>query len=521
MAARRNARNQNDRVIRQVGRELAREEAVRERGEQQTAKERHLQVRRDEAAALTAKADQARDALDGLLREALTRPVRALDLVTLRVVPADPPLHLGADAESIPPPGWASVPAEPGAVGRMLGGQARHERAVAEARARLESATAAHAEAEGARQQRVIAAQRRHAERVDAARRQAKEQNAAVDRLIEGVPARDRHAVSDYYQLVIDSVRDPAGFPSARRAAYVPESELLAVEWDLPRFAIVPEDGTYRYLKARDEIDHVRPVPLAQRRALYQRVIAQIALRALRFAFEADPGDLVTTVAFIGMMDDIDPATGQEVRRCLITLRATREQFSRVVLEHVDPVKCVRDHFSAEVSEHPDELAAVMPVLNFDLTDPRVIDAVDVLSEIDVRPNLLDYKGRKFEQFVHNLFEAMGLQVQLFKPGGDDGVDCTVYNPDPIFGGKFSVQAKCWEPRRTVPPTYVRDLYGTMMNEGASKGILITTSGFGPASYAFANGKPLTLLTGEELLGLCRKYGIPARILPTDRRGTP
>jgi restriction system protein len=33
-----------------------------------------------------------------------------------------------------------------------------------------------------------------------------------------------------------------------------------------------------------------------------------------------------------------------------------------------------------------------------------------------------------------------------------------------------------------------------MQNEGATKGILVTTSGYGQASHEFANGKPLDLL---------------------------
>jgi hypothetical protein len=40
----------------------------------------------------------------------------------------------------------------------------------------------------------------------------------------------------------------------------------------------------------------------------------------------------------------------------------------------------------------------------------------------------------------------------------------------------------------------VRDLYGTVMNEGATKGILVTTSDYGKDSYEFAKDKPLTLL---------------------------
>jgi restriction system protein len=45
------------------------------------------------------------------------------------------------------------------------------------------------------------------------------------------------------------------------------------------------------------------------------------------------------------------------------------------------------------------------------------------------------------------------------------------------------------------------------MNEGANKGILVTTSDYGPDAYGFAKGKPLTLLNGGNLLHLLEKHG--------------
>ena len=56
-----------------------------------------------------------------------------------------------------------------------------------------------------------------------------------------------------------------------------------------------------------------------------------------------------------------------------------------------------------------------------------------------------------------------------------------------------------------------------MQNEGASKGILVTTSGYGRASFEFAEGKPLELLSGANLLYLLKEHGdIEARIEPPD-----
>jgi restriction system protein len=50
------------------------------------------------------------------------------------------------------------------------------------------------------------------------------------------------------------------------------------------------------------------------------------------------------------------------------------------------------------------------------------------------------------------------------------------------------------------------------MNEGATKGILVTTTDYGPDAYDFAKGKSITLLNGANLLYLLEKHGHQARI---------
>ncbi|MFF5230667.1 restriction endonuclease [Dactylosporangium sp. NPDC000521] len=71
---------------------------------------------------------------------------------------------------------------------------------------------------------------------------------------------------------------------------------------------------------------------------------------------------------------------------------------------------------------------------------------------------------------------------------GDGGVNCVAYDPTPIRGGKYVIQAKLYD--KTVPPTAVRDLYGTRAHEGAKSGILITTSGYGPSRPTASSDVP-------------------------------
>jgi restriction system protein len=50
------------------------------------------------------------------------------------------------------------------------------------------------------------------------------------------------------------------------------------------------------------------------------------------------------------------------------------------------------------------------------------------------------------------------------------------------------------------------------MNEGANRGILITTAGFGPDSYEFAKDKPISLVDGQNLIVMLQKHGKKFRI---------
>src|SRR5207244_4535918 len=134
----------------------------------------------------------------------------------------------------------------------------------------------------------------------------------------------------------------------------------------------------------------------------------------------------------------------------------------------------------------------------------------NALAELDQRPNLMELSPTEFEALIQNLFTKMGLEARQTRPSRDGGVDCVAWDPRPIFGGKVIIQAKRY--KHTVGVSAVRDLYGTMQNEGASKGILVTTSGYGKSSFSFADGKPLELLSGTHLLYLLAEHaGLEAR----------
>jgi restriction system protein len=149
------------------------------------------------------------------------------------------------------------------------------------------------------------------------------------------------------------------------------------------------------------------------------------------------------------------------------------------------------------------------------MVDPRFVAESDALSVLDQRPNLMDLSPTEFETLIQNLFTKMGLEARQTRPSRDGGVDCVAWDPRPIFGGKVVIQAKRY--KNTVGVSAVRDLFGTLQNEGASKGILVATSGYGQASFDFAQNKPIELIDGANLLYLLSEHaGIEAKIMPPE-----
>lgn len=358
--------------------------------------------------------------------------------------------------------------------------------------------------------------QQRESERVEAleqARAQygadARNSRARVDKLKEDLAAGVPTAVTSYVELVLERSEYPDSFPRASRIAYIQESKQVVVEIELPGTDVIPEAASYSYVKSKDTVTS-KARPKTQIRDLYASIVSQITIRTLHEIFESDRFQLVDSIVLSGYVDTIDPGTGLPIQPYLVSVRTTRETFEGIDLRFVDPAACLA-RLSATVSKSPAELAPVRPVLEFSMVDPRFIEEVDVISTLDQRPNLLELSPSEFESLISNLFEKMGLETRLTQASRDGGVDCVAFDPRPIFGGKVVIQAKRY--KDTVGVSAVRDLYGTVQNEGASKGILVTTSGYGPAAYEFAAGKPLELLSGSHLLHLLEEYaGIEARI---------
>jgi restriction system protein len=300
----------------------------------------------------------------------------------------------------------------------------------------------------------------------------------------------------------------PTFVPPEFELRFDEESKILIVEHKFP------DIGGLRWTKGV-QLKSGRVVKAANQKEAKEAAARLYPILCLRLACEVarvDYDNLISAVVINGWADYTDRSTGRPKLAYCASLFATKEQLLSINLTAADPIAA----FSAlkGVAARSLELTPIAPILRLNTEDKRFVEAKEILGSMDKGENLAAMNWEDFEHLCRQIFEmafaGSGAEVKVTQASRDQGVDAVIFDPDVIRGGKIVVQAKRYT--NTVEVSAVRDLYGAVINEGATKGILVTTSHFGPDAYGFAKDKPITLLNGEELLGLLEKYGYKFRI---------
>lgn len=336
--------------------------------------------------------------------------------------------------------------------------------------------------------------------------------NAAIEARKDAYFAGSPDAIVEYCDMVLSASQYPDYFHNEWDLDYNPETKVLLVDYRLPAPSQIPTLKEARYVQSRDETveSHINEGQAAK---LYDSVLYQIALRTIHELYEADVIEALQSITLNGWVTSTDRATGNESTACVLSVQATRAEFLAINLAAVDPKACFKA-LKGVGSSQLHSLTAVPPIMQMRRDDGRFVTAREIAETLDDSANLAAMSWEDFEHLIREVFErefsSTGGEVKVTRASRDGGVDVVAFDPDPIRGGKIVIQAKRYT--NTVGVAAVRDLYGTLLNEGATKGILVSTSDYGPDAYAFAKDKPLTLLNGANLLHLLEKHGHRARI---------
>ena len=341
---------------------------------------------------------------------------------------------------------------------------------------------------------------------------QQKKYNAEIDEFQKQYRDRVPEAIARYCTEVVSRSEYPDSFPRDCAVSFDPEAGLLALDFELPPQKSIPNKKQIKYLVNRGEFQET-PISDAESRRLYDEILYQICLRTLNELFHADEIDAIKVIVFNGWVHAIDKATGADTHPCVMTIQVLKSEFLALNLNQIDLKACFRSLKGISGSRLSD-FSPVRPVLSLNRDDPRFVGSYNVAESLNEKTNLAAMDWLDFENLIRELFEKEfsknGGEVKITQASRDGGVDAIAFDPDPIRGGKIVIQAKRYT--NPVGVAAVRDLFGTVHNEGATKGILVTTSDYGPDAYEFAKGKPLTLLSGSELLFLLSRHGYHAKI---------
>jgi len=323
---------------------------------------------------------------------------------------------------------------------------------------------------------------------------------------------KESGAISDYCEMVLSYSEYPDYFPQEWDLDYQEDTKILIIDYSLPDLDSLPTTKTVKYIISRDEFTETNLSDAALNK-LYDGLLYQIALRTVHELYEADVVNALDTIVFNGWVDSVDNATGHNANSCIMSLQASKDEFLAINLYKVDP-KASFKQLKGVGSSKLHGLSPIAPIIAINKEDRRFVSAYDVVDGVNESDNLAAMDWQDFENLIRELFEkefvSSGGEVKITQASRDGGVDAVAFDPDPIRGGKIVIQAKRYT--NVVGVSAVRDLFGTTLNEGATKGILVTTADYGPDAYEFAKGKPLTLLNGSNLLHLLEKHGHRAKI---------
>ncbi len=334
-------------------------------------------------------------------------------------------------------------------------------------------------------------------------------QKQNINTILEGYKRAQRDQVIARVQCILGSLAMPSSVPRLWDLDFDDAQGILIVELALPDIVHRPPFKVVSLKSGTVE----KPLNQTERKEFIPKVHPAILLRVAFELFRNDVSDTIKLLVLNGWVNFNDPTTGIDTKAYTSSLMVERHQVASLNLRNIDPVAAF-NNLNGKSAGKLIEIVPIEPSLNLKRDDSRFVDAKAVLNNLGGTTNLAAMDWQDFEHLIRELFEkefaGRGAEVKITQASRDRGVDAIAFNPDPIHGGKYVIQAKRYT--NTVDVSAVRDLCAVVRKEGASRGILVTTSTYGADAYAFANNEPVTLLNGAELLGLLVKHGYSFRI---------
>jgi len=336
--------------------------------------------------------------------------------------------------------------------------------------------------------------------------------NKKIRKLKELYEEGDKKALVKFAETILNKSKYPTILNLDKVVDYDTREDILLVNMTVPNTEEVTKIKEFRYAPKKKVIEE-KKMGEKEFKKFYDNLIKEICLRTVYELFSNDYNKSIKTIIFNGFIKSINKANGKEYTACILSLRIHRKQFEDIDFSRISADECIKD-LKGCYSGNLTLLNPVRPILELNMEDPRFINSKSVLDKLDDSTNLATMDWKEFEHLVGELFtkyyENIGGVVKVTQASKDKGVDAVAFDPDPIRGGKTIIQAKRYN--NVVPLSAIKELSATIGDEGASSGIMVTTSYFSSESKAYVEEKPIKLIDGQNLIHLFSEYGYNVNI---------
>jgi restriction endonuclease len=333
---------------------------------------------------------------------------------------------------------------------------------------------------------------------------QFEQQLGPIKRVYDEYKSRTNAGIERHFQFSLRTLPLPLPSDFPWSTFYDPSQRLLQINQRVP---FIPD-----ILVKRPESKR----PPAKRDVDYflRRLVPAISLHIAQHVALNDIFDNVDAIAVNCWCRYYERTSGRLRNAFVSSLNVEKKNILEINIDKADALDAFRALRGAYVYS-TDETVPIEPQIRLDKKDDRFVQGKEVLEGMAQGQNLATMDWQDFEHLIRELFakefgSKEGSEVKITRASRDRGVDAVVFDPDPLRGGKYVVQAKRYN--NLVDVSAVRDLWGTVLNEGAARGILVTTSKYGRDAHDFVSNKPLTLIDGQNLLALLAKHGFKFKI---------
>jgi restriction system protein len=164
-------------------------------------------------------------------------------------------------------------------------------------------------------------------------------QEREVTRFKAAYEVKQPEAVEHYCRQVLALSKFRDGSQRDFDLGYVPETRTLVVDHSLPMQDRLVRVKEVKYHKTSDRFSEVF-FTLDELGKIYDDILFQICLRTLHELFDADSANALNDVVFNGWLKVVEKGTTLEVKGCLLSVRAAKEEFRKLNLTQTDPKLC-------------------------------------------------------------------------------------------------------------------------------------------------------------------------------------